>query len=50
MQNVEVQEELRAAIKQVLRSRSRKKLIIAGPGAGKTTLFRRLLETAPGGS
>ena len=44
-----VQEELRSAIDAVLQSDARKKLVIAGPGAGKTTLFRRLLETTPGG-
>jgi ATP-dependent DNA helicase UvrD/PcrA len=40
--------ELRAAIKAVLRSSSEKKLVIAGPGAGKTTLFKQMLELAPG--
>jgi superfamily I DNA/RNA helicase len=40
--------EFRAAIEAVLQSPSRKKLVIAGPGTGKTTLFKRMLERAPG--
>jgi len=40
--------ELRDAIEAVLQSSSRKKLIIAGPGTGKTTLFKQILELAPG--
>jgi len=40
--------ELAAAIDAVLRSPSNKKLVIAGPGTGKTTLFKRLLELTPG--
>ncbi|MDA2917992.1 AAA family ATPase [Desulfobacterota bacterium AH_259_B03_O07] len=40
--------ELRAAIEAVLSSPSDKKLVIAGPGTGKTTLFEQLLELAPG--
>lgn len=40
--------ELRVAIEAVLSSLSDKKLVIAGPGTGKTTLFRQLLELAPG--
>ena len=42
--------ELRAAIEAVLCSPSAKKLVIAGPGTGKTTLFKQLLELAPGDS
>jgi hypothetical protein len=34
------------AIARVLASKSRKKLIVAGPGAGKTTIFRKLLDQA----
>lgn len=40
--------ELGAAIDAVLSSPSNKKLVIAGPGTGKTTLFKRLLELTPG--
>lgn len=42
------EKELGAAVDRVLESKSRKKLVVAGPGAGKTTLFRKLLEQAPG--
>ena len=40
--------ELKAAIGRVLNSPSRKKLVVAGPGTGKTTLFRQILEAASG--
>ena len=40
--------ELREAIERVLRSKSPKKLIVAGPGAGKTTLFKALLKASRG--
>lgn len=40
--------ELNAAVDRVLESSSLKKLIVAGPGAGKTTLFEKLLERAGG--
>jgi superfamily I DNA/RNA helicase len=39
-----VETELQEATEAVLKSTSRKKLVVAGPGAGKTTLFRKLLE------
>jgi hypothetical protein len=40
--------ELKAAIEAVLNSPSGKKLVIAGPGTGKTTLFRQMLELSSG--
>lgn len=36
-------QELEAAISAILQSTSKKKLIVAGPGTGKTTLFKRIL-------
>jgi superfamily I DNA/RNA helicase len=42
--------ELEAAVQRVLASKSPKKLVVAGPGAGKTTVFRQLLEAADGDS
>lgn len=44
------EEELVAATTRILESTSFKKLIVAGPGAGKTTIFQRLLEKAEGDS
>lgn len=41
-------EELNRAVNRVLASKSAKKLIVAGPGAGKTFLFRKILEQADG--
>jgi len=41
--------ELEAAITRILRSSSRKRLVVAGPGTGKTRLFRRILEPADSG-
>jgi superfamily I DNA/RNA helicase len=43
-----VEAELEAAVDKVLASKARKKLVVAGPGAGKTTLFRKLLDGTPG--
>jgi superfamily I DNA/RNA helicase len=40
--------ELKAAVQRVLASDSRKKLVVAGPGTGKTAMFRQLLEAADG--
>lgn len=40
----DLQRELDGAILQILESASHRKLIVAGPGTGKTTLFRRVLE------
>jgi hypothetical protein len=42
------QKELGKALEKILQSKSPKRLIVAGPGTGKTTLFRRLLENLPG--
>ena len=44
-----VEQELREATDRILQSISRKKLVVAGPGTGKTFLFRKLLEASPGG-
>ena len=44
----DVTAELKQAIDRILESRNRKKLVVAGPGTGKTTLFRALLEAASG--
>jgi ATP-dependent DNA helicase UvrD/PcrA len=43
-----VEQELSDALARVLASQSQKKLVVAGPGAGKTTLFRKLLDQADG--
>ncbi len=43
-----VEQELREAIDSVLNLVSRKKLVVAGPGTGKTYLFEKLLEQSPG--
>ncbi|MFH1385118.1 MAG: UvrD-helicase domain-containing protein [Candidatus Omnitrophota bacterium] len=40
--------ELKDAIELILNSLSKKKLVIAGPGTGKTTIFKQLLTLAPG--
>lgn len=40
--------ELKSAIEAVLNSPSPKKLVIAGPGTGKTTLFKQMLKLATG--
>src|SRR6266568_2499362 len=39
-------ERLEAAIQKILLSDSRRKLVVAGPGTGKTTLFRKVLDQA----
>jgi stage III sporulation protein SpoIIIAA len=44
----DVTSELREAIDRILQSSGRKKLVVAGPGTGKTTLFRALLELGSG--
>ena len=48
MSTSDLELELKAAVQRVLDSKSRKKLVVAGPRAGKTTLFRQLLEAAEG--
>ena len=40
--------EAQEAVEKVLASTSTKKLVVAGPGAGKTFLFKKLLGAAPG--
>jgi superfamily I DNA/RNA helicase len=40
--------ELKTAVRQILESQSTKKVVIAGPGAGKTTLFKELLNNSAG--
>jgi superfamily I DNA/RNA helicase len=42
------EEKLQEAIQEVVRSPSRKKLVVAGPGTGKTTLFGELLDDVGG--
>jgi superfamily I DNA/RNA helicase len=44
----DIQAELAAAIDRILASKNPKKLIVAGPGAGKTYLFKELLNAAAG--
>jgi superfamily I DNA/RNA helicase len=44
----DLERELSEAVDRVLASPSLKKLVVAGPGAGKTTLFRKLLDQAEG--
>jgi hypothetical protein len=44
----DTQAELNGAIHRIIASDSRKKLVVAGPGAGKTYLFSKLLAAAKG--
>ena len=44
----DVAAELKTTVDRVLASKARKKLVVAGPGAGKTTLFRKLLDGTAG--
>ena len=48
MPELDPSEELKHAFEKVLASKSAKRLIVAGPGAGKTTLFQKLLERTSG--
>jgi superfamily I DNA/RNA helicase len=45
---MDVKAELKAATDRILASKSAKKLVVAGPGAGKTYLFGELLKSAGG--
>jgi superfamily I DNA/RNA helicase len=45
-----VEDQLKAAVDAVINSTAIKKIIVAGPGAGKTWLFRKLLENCAGNS
>src|SRR5262245_13702908 len=48
-EKADVKAELKAATDRILASTSQKKLVVAGPGAGKTYLFKELLKAASGG-
>jgi superfamily I DNA/RNA helicase len=43
------QKEAKEALDRILASKAPKKLVVAGPGSGKTYLFKKLLEAAKGG-
>lgn len=45
----DVEQELREAVERILNSAAERKLVVAGPGAGKTFLFRKLLDRQTGG-
>jgi superfamily I DNA/RNA helicase len=44
-EQTDVKAELKLATDRIVASKSRKKLVVAGPGAGKTYLFRELLKS-----
>jgi superfamily I DNA/RNA helicase len=44
----DVEYELQKAIRRIIESKSRRKLVVAGPGTGKTTLFKTLLNESSG--
>jgi ATP-dependent DNA helicase UvrD/PcrA len=44
----DVERELQEATRRIIESKSRRKLVVAGPGTGKTTLFKTLLKKTPG--
>ena len=43
-----VEAELEEAVQRIIRSTSQRRLVVAGPGTGKTTLFQKLLESSIG--
>jgi len=44
----ELEERLRRILEEIVGSTAARKIVVAGPGTGKTTLFRRLLEHRDG--
>ncbi len=44
----DIESQLQALIDGIVRSAASRKVVVAGPGTGKTTLFRRLLEVREG--
>lgn len=44
----DVERELQESTRRIIESKSRRKLVVAGPGTGKTTLFKTLLKKSPG--
>ena len=44
----EFERELQAAIDLIVESNHPKKIVVAGPGAGKTSLFKKLLSKSKG--
>jgi len=44
MPEIDPTEELNQAVEKVLASQSTKRLVVAGPGAGKTYLFKEILK------
>ena len=47
-ETADVKAELKAATDRILASTSQKRLVVAGPGAGKTYLFKELLKAGSG--
>src|SRR6266446_8000047 len=44
----ELEAQLRRILEEIVNSGAARKIVVAGPGTGKTTLFRRLLEARIG--
>jgi superfamily I DNA/RNA helicase len=44
----DLEHELDEATRRIIESKSRRKLVVAGPGTGKTTLSKTLLQESPG--